>query len=217
MVIADIIEPAKIILNAATGAGAGDTSTIGAVDDPKKFPYAFLSQLALSADAEVCDALCSSQNPLQNAFMQTTAGIADEALVVLATYQVYDIVSVEIDGTPGRLAPWTYIDRMRSDPLSRTAIDKMYALRNQVIKHNGTSAVCKVIAFKKGATPQAPDGLLNACIAGLCKLASSKMGIGIEAAAHFARESAMRIQMILGGVQSVPEVSQYSQQDKAVA
>lgn len=216
MILSDIIEPAKIILLAASGAGTGDTSTIGAIDDPKKTPYAFLSQLAIAADAEVCHVLCSNQNPLQNAFLQTTLGIADEAVVALATYQVYDIVSVEIDGSPARLAPWGYIDRMRSDPLSRT-IDKMYALRNQVIKHSGTSAICKVIAFKKGAGPQAPDGLLNACIAGLLKMASPKMGVDVEMAQHFRVISEHQLQMVAGGATSTPQVEVFSMQDKQVA
>jgi hypothetical protein len=209
MILTDITSPVIVILNAGV--------VYGTVSDTKKYPAGFLDALALAADAEVCHTVCSNQNPLQNAFLQQTGGIADEAVVALAGFQVYDVVHVELDGSPARLAAWTYIDRMRSDPLSRTSIDKMYALRNQVIKHNGTSAVCRVIAFKKGATPQAPDGLLNACISGLLKMASSKMGVGIEAASYFAGESARRLQMIAGGAQSVPEVTQYGQQDKAVA
>ncbi len=210
MILTDIVNPAIIILNAGT--------VFGTVADTKKFPAGFLDALALDASDEVCHYICAAQgHPLRNTFLQVTGALADEATVALAGYQVYDVVNVKVDGVPAHRAPWTYIDRMRTDGLGRTKIDKMYDLREQIIKHNGTSAVCNVIAFKKLATPQTPDGLLNAVISGLLKMASSKMGVNTDAAGYFAQQSNMHLSAIMSGAISVPSVTAYNKMDERAA
>jgi hypothetical protein len=211
MITTDIVSPVMTIVNAST--------TYGVNDDTKKYPPTFLSEMAIAAADEVCGAICVTQNhPLRGNFKQTVSGIADEAFIVLAGFEIYDVIHVEVDGQPARIKPWTYIDRMRNDPLSRTSIPKYYALRERKIKHNGTAAVCDVIAFQKNAgVPQAPDSLLNACISGMLKMVSSKMGVGVEAASYYAGESARHLERVRGGAVEVPEVTAYNRIDQAVA
>jgi hypothetical protein len=216
-----LVKQAAIILNASTGSGAGDSSTIGAIDDPKKYPYAFLSNFALDADAEVC-ALAASVDgyPLLKDFITVTGALADEATITPASGggHVYQILNVKVDGVDARRKPTTYIKRLQSDVLSRTAIPKYYDIQGgQIIRHNGTSAVCKVVRFAKGAAPQAPDPLNNATVSCLLSMATPKMDIWVSMAGYFAQQWALRAQMIRGGAITIPPVVAYQAMEKGAS
>jgi hypothetical protein len=215
-----LVKQAAIILNASTGTGAGDASTIGAIDDPKKFPYAFLSNAANDADAEVCMLLGQSDdNPLQQSLVASTGALADNSTIVPSGGGiVYRVLNVQVDSVDARRKPVTYLKRLASDPLSRTSIGKYYDIQGgRIIRHNGTSAVCKVIRFLKGVSPQAPDELTNATIACLLSMVTPKMDTWISMASYFAQQWAMRQQMIRAGEVQIPPVIAYQMIDQQVA
>ena len=216
-----LVKQAAIILNASTGTGSGDASTIGPIDDPKKYPYSFLANFTLDADAEVCSVACLTEGyPLLKDFVTSSAALADEAVIVPAAGggRVYQVLNVKVDGVDARRKATSYIKRLQSDSLSRTAIGKYYDIEGgQIIRHNGTSAVCKVVRFGKGPAPQAPDELNNATVSCLLSMATPKMDTWVGMAGYFAREWAMRAQMIRGGEIVIPPVVAYQAMEKGAA
>jgi hypothetical protein len=206
-----LVKQAAIILNAATGTGAGDASVIGAIDDPKKYPFAFLGNFAIDSDAEVCMAVCQTTgHPLRKAFTTDSANLADGALIAPAAGggEVYDIFNVKVDDVDARRKPVTFFKRLQpADPLNRTLIGKYYDLVDgNFIRHNGAVATAKVVRFAKGAAPQAPDSLTNASVSCLLSLATPKMDIWVSMASYFAQEWARREQMIRSGAVTIPPV-----------
>lgn len=217
MQIRDIIAPPKIILNAATGAGTGDTSTIPVLDAYKKYPWEFLARLALASAQEVKDAIASTPgHPLRNRFLRDTAPLVDEAIITVAGFEVYEVVSIEVDGVAARKPKggWTYIERIKTDPLSRTSIPKYFDIREQKIKHNGSTAVVTVIAVATidssvvpGATDDVnlPDSLLTAAQAGMLKMITHG-GTDVQAAEHYLSISNTALQAIRAGATSTPPI-----------
>jgi hypothetical protein len=216
-----LVKQAAIILNASTGSGSGDASTIGAIDDPKKYPYTFLSNFALDADAEVCSLACTVDGyALLKDFVAASGALADEATITPASGggHVYQILNVKVDGVDARRKPTSYIKRLQSDVLSRTSIPKYYNIEGaQIIRHNGTSAICKVVRFAKGAAPQAPDPLNNATVSCLLSMATPKMDIWVHMASYFAQQWAQRAQMIRSGEITIPPVVAYQEMEKGAA
>jgi len=213
-----LVKQAAVILNASTGAGSGDASTIGAIDDPKKFPYAFLANFALDADAEVCMTLGQSDgNPLLQSLTTISGALADNAIITPASGGgvVYQVLNVQVDSTDAIRRPATYFKRLASDPLSRTSIGKYYDIEGgRIIRHNGTSAVCKIVRFAQGAAPQAPDELTNATVACLLSMCTPKMDTWIQMASYFAQQWVMRAQMIRAGEVQIPPVVAYQQMER---
>lgn len=213
-----LVKQAAVILNASTGAGSGDSSTISALDDVKKYPWSFLSGFALDADSEVNMVLCQTLNhPLLKNFITVTGALADEATITAASGggTVYQVLDVKVDGVDARRKPVTYFKRLASDPLSRTSIGKYYDLQGgNIIRHNGTSAVCKVVRFAKGASPQAPDELTNADVACLLSMAAPKMDTWISMASYFAQQWAIRQQMIQSGRVDIPPVVAFQRMEE---
>ena len=199
MILTDIVNPTMSILNAST--------TYGVLDDAKKFPQTFLNETAVAASDEVCDAICSTQDhPLRDEFAQNTITVANQGIVLLAGYTIYDVLDVKVDGKVARHQPATYIERMINDPLGRTTHDPMYDLLGKKLIHNGATAICRVVAFKKVAgAPQAPDQLLQAVIACHLKRCQVKAGVNIDAAGFFEAQAARALQAIRSGAVSVPD------------
>lgn len=186
-----LVKQAAMVLNASTGTGSGDSSTIGAIDDPKKFAYSFLSNFALDADAENCRLICATEgHPLQKGFIGDSTALADGAVIAASGGgEVYQVVNVKVDGTDARRKPVSYFKRLASDPLSRTTIGKYYDIEGgNVLRHNGTSAVCKLVRFLMSIAPQAPDSLRNATVSCLLSMATPKMGVDVEMASYFAQQ-----------------------------
>lgn len=220
MQIRDVVTPGKILLNAATGAGSGDSSTIGAIDQVKKTPWEFLARLALAAGHEVANWVASTPGqPLRNSYLRDTAPLADEAIITIAGFQVYEVVSIEVDGVAARkpVGGWTYIERIKTDPLSRTSIPKYFDIREQKLKHNGSTAVVTVIAVQdidSSVVPAAtddvnvPDPLLNAVIAVHQKMASIHGGTEVQTAEFWRGCAQAYEQMIRSGASALPPIVQ---------
>lgn len=208
MVISDIVNPGMSILNASTA--------YATLDWAKKFPATFLNDMALAAADEVAALICESGHPLKNNFITSSAALGDDTVITPATGggTVYDVLSVKVDGVDARRKPVTYFKRLGSDPLSRTQIGKYYDLQGLIIRHNGTSAVCKIIRFVKGATPQAPDQMLNAVISCFLSMVFVKQGEGIQAASYFAQQWMLRAQMIREGKMTVPAVAAFQDAER---
>jgi len=207
-----LVKQAAVILNATTGIGNGDSSTIGAIDDPKKFPYSFLSNDALDSDAENCRLICSTKgHPLQKGFIVDSSALADGAVIAASGGgEIFAIINVKVDGSDARRKPVSYFKRLASDSLSRTTIGKYYDIEGgNILRHNGTSAVCKLVRFLMSGAPQAPDSLRHATLANMLSVCSPKMGVDVEVASYFAQQWALRAQMIQSGAITVPEVIAY--------
>ncbi|MGA9771667.1 MAG: hypothetical protein WBV94_21735 [Blastocatellia bacterium] len=202
--LTDIVNPVMTIVNAST--------TYGTLDDAKKFPQGFLDAMALDSDAETCRLLCGTPgHPLQKGFITSSSALGDDSVIAISGGgEIFHVINVKIDGVDARRKPVSYFKRLTSDSLSRTTIGKYYDIEdNNVIRHNGTSAVLKVVRFLMSGAPQAPDSLRNASIACMLSMVSSKMGTDVEVASYFAQQWAMRAQMIRGGEIVVPPVIAY--------
>lgn len=214
-----LVKQAAIILNASTGTGAGDASTIGAIDDPKKYPYDFLGNFAVDASNEVCRTICDTLNhPLQKPFIANSTSLADKAVIAVSGGgEIFGLINCQVDGVDARVKPVTYIKRLQSDVLSRTTIGKYFNIEGgNVVRHNGTAAILQVVRFLPDGTIQIPDSMRNAAVACLLSMATPKMDIWVSMAGYFAQEWHVREQMIRGGRVDVSPVVAYKKMDEKV-
>jgi hypothetical protein len=212
MIVSDVVNPAMSIINAST--------TYGTLDDPKKYPATFLSEMAVAASDEVCQMIVQTQgHPLLKDFITNSASMADGAIITAASGggRIYDVFDVKVDGVDARRKAVTYFKRLQSDPLSRTTIPKYFDLvgGGSVIRHNGTAAVAKVVRFAKSAgTMQAPDEMLNAVLSCFISMVHPKQGEFVQVASYYAQQWAIRQQMIREGRIDIPAVVAYQEMEK---
>lgn len=207
-----LVKQAAILLGAAKGTGTGDLSTIGAIDHESKYPFEFLERWALDGSAEIAKAICETQgHPHQASFTVNSDAIANGAVITAGTKTVYLVVDVRVDNTFARRKSASYIERMKTLPYSaRTQMGKYYDLLGMTIRHNGTSAICKVVAFDPNAASiDVPDEYRGLAIAYILKMAFPYMGTDVGAAAYYAQQWSLGLQLIKSGQVAIPPLVAY--------